>query len=165
MISIRRVSLGGGYRYLIELGRGRRREPGTVEGSRPLLRLDGHPAGRLSRAGLADLDGGRGVEKGSQVSEEHLFNMLVALSDPVSGEPRRSRPSSPCRETVRRSPASTSLSVRASRSRSAWALARRGHEKRHRGVSPPSDRLRHLLRRSATSSTPVRGRTASSKRT
>ena len=46
-------------------------------------------------SGLADLDGGKGIEPGSQVSEEHLWNMLVACSDPVSGEtigslPRRS---------------------------------------------------------------------------
>ena len=37
-------------------------------------------------AGLAALDGGSGVEKGSVVSEEHLFNLLGMCADPVTGE-------------------------------------------------------------------------------
>jgi conjugative relaxase-like TrwC/TraI family protein len=43
-------------------------------------------------AGLASLDGGRGVEKGSAVSEEHLFNMLGMCADPVSGQPLGRQP-------------------------------------------------------------------------
>jgi conjugative relaxase-like TrwC/TraI family protein len=37
-------------------------------------------------AGLAALDDGRGVEKGSIVSEEHLFNLLGMCADPMTGE-------------------------------------------------------------------------------
>ena len=37
-------------------------------------------------AGLAALDDGRGVEKGSAVSEEHLFNLLGMCADPVTGK-------------------------------------------------------------------------------
>ncbi|MGH9067801.1 MAG: relaxase domain-containing protein, partial [Acidimicrobiales bacterium] len=44
--------------------------------------------------GLADLDGGRGVQAGSQVGEEHLENMLVALADPITGEPLGGGPAS-----------------------------------------------------------------------
>jgi conjugative relaxase-like TrwC/TraI family protein len=43
-------------------------------------------------AGLRSLDGGRGVEKGSAVSEEHLFNMLGMCADPVSGQPLGRQP-------------------------------------------------------------------------
>lgn len=95
MISIRRISLGGGFRYLIDsVARG----DGTTEPSSSLAAYyaeSGTPPGVFLGAGLADLDGGKGLEAGSQVSEEHLWNMLVACSDPVSGEtvgslPRRS---------------------------------------------------------------------------
>ena len=47
----------------------------------------GTPPGVFLGVGLADLDGGAGVESGTQVTEDHLFNMLVALCDPISGEP------------------------------------------------------------------------------
>jgi len=95
VISIRRISLGGGFRYLIDsVARG----DGTTEPSSSLAAYyaeSGTPPGVFLGAGLADLDGGKGLEAGSQVSEEHLWNMLVACSDPVSGEtvgslPRRS---------------------------------------------------------------------------
>jgi len=95
VISIRRISLGGGFRYLIDsVARG----DGTTEPSSSLAAYyaeSGTPPGVFLGSGLADLDGGKGLERGSQVSEEHLWNMLVACSDPVSGEtigslPRRS---------------------------------------------------------------------------
>jgi conjugative relaxase-like TrwC/TraI family protein len=95
VISIRRISLGGGFRYLIDsVARG----DGTTEPSSSLAAYyaeSGTPPGVFLGSGLADLDGGKGLEAGSQVSEEHLWNMLVACSDPVSGEtvgslPRRS---------------------------------------------------------------------------
>ena len=95
MISIRRISLGGGFRYLIDsVARG----DGETEPSSSLAAYyaeSGTPPGVFLGSGLADLDGGKGLERGSQVSEEHLWNMLVACSDPVSGEtigslPRRS---------------------------------------------------------------------------
>ena len=49
-------------------------------------------------AGLAALDGGRGVEVRSAVKEEHLFNLLGMCADPITGQslgrpPIRSRSS------------------------------------------------------------------------
>ena len=46
----------------------------------------GTPPGVFLGAGLAALDDGRGVEKGSAVSEEHLFNLLGMCADPVTGK-------------------------------------------------------------------------------
>jgi conjugative relaxase-like TrwC/TraI family protein len=86
VISIRRVSLGGGYRYLIDSVAAGDGNPEPSKGLAHYYASTGTPPGVFLGAGLADLDGGRGIEKGSQVSEEHLFNMLVALCDPVSGE-------------------------------------------------------------------------------
>jgi hypothetical protein len=43
-------------------------------------------------AGLAALDGGRGVEAGSPVSEENLFNLLGMCADPVTGTPLGRQP-------------------------------------------------------------------------
>ena len=83
MISIRRISLGGGYRYLMDsVAAG----DGVTERSNDLTRYyasSGTPPGVFLGAGLADLDGGRGVENGSQVSEEHLAAMLAGLADPI----------------------------------------------------------------------------------
>jgi conjugative relaxase-like TrwC/TraI family protein len=87
VISIRRVSLGGGYRYLIDSVAAGDGNPEPSKGLAHYYASTGTPPGVFLGAGLADLDGGKGVEKGSQVSEEHLFNMLGKLSDPVSGEP------------------------------------------------------------------------------
>lgn len=85
MISIRRISLGGGYRYLMEsvaVG------DGDAERSSSLSRYyasSGTPPGVFLGAGLNDLDGGRGVRAGSQVSAKHLEAMLAGLADPISG--------------------------------------------------------------------------------
>ena len=87
VISIRRVSLGGGYRYLINSVAAGDGNPEPSKGLAHYYASTGTPPGVFLGAGLAELDGGKGVEKGSQVSEEHLFNMLGKLSDPVSGEP------------------------------------------------------------------------------
>jgi conjugative relaxase-like TrwC/TraI family protein len=88
VISIRRISLGGGFRYLMEsVAAG----DGAGQGPGPLARYyvsSGTPPGRFVGAGLADLDGGRGVEAGGEVTEEHLRLMLAGLADPVSGESR-----------------------------------------------------------------------------
>ncbi|HVA75359.1 MAG TPA: MobF family relaxase [Acidimicrobiales bacterium] len=87
LISIRRVSLGGGYRYLIDSVAAGDGNPEPSKGLAHYYASTGTPPGIFLGAGLADLDGGSGIDKGSQVSDEHLFNMLVALCDPVSGEP------------------------------------------------------------------------------
>jgi conjugative relaxase-like TrwC/TraI family protein len=95
VISIRRVSLGGGYRYLINSVAAGDWNPEPSKGLAHYYASTGTPPGVFLGAGLADLDGGKGVEKGSQVSEEHLFNMLGKLSDPVTGEPLGGRPTVP----------------------------------------------------------------------
>jgi conjugative relaxase-like TrwC/TraI family protein len=86
MISIRRISLGGGFRYLMEsVAAG----DGAAERSSPLSRYyasSGTPPGVFLGRGLGDLAGGAGIEVGSEVSPEHLERMLVELADPVSGE-------------------------------------------------------------------------------
>jgi hypothetical protein len=70
MISIRRVSLGGGFRYLMDsVAAG----DGNPEPSRGLSRYyaaSGTPPGVFCGAGLADLDDGRGIRPGSQVAED-----------------------------------------------------------------------------------------------
>jgi TrwC relaxase len=71
---------------------------GAADRSSPLTRYyaeSGTPPGRFLGAGLGDLDNGRGVEPGTQVTEEHLRLMLVALADPVSGEPVGGAPKAP----------------------------------------------------------------------
>jgi len=86
-ISIRRMSLGSGYKYLMEsVARG----DGAPDQSSPLTRYyadSGTPPGRFMGAGLAGLDNGNGVVAGIQVSEEHLFRMLGMVQDPITGEP------------------------------------------------------------------------------
>lgn len=85
MISIRRISLGGGYRYLMEsVAAG----DGAADRSNGLARYyatSGTPPGVFLGAGLADLDGGNGVEGGTVVTEAHLELMLAGLADPISG--------------------------------------------------------------------------------
>jgi conjugative relaxase-like TrwC/TraI family protein len=92
VISIRRISIGGGFRYLMNsVARG----DGAAEPSSSLAAYyaeSGTPPGVFLGSGLADLDGGKGLDRGSKVSEEHLRNMLVACRDPVSGEPVGSLP-------------------------------------------------------------------------
>jgi len=85
VISIRRISLGGGYRYLMEsVAAG----DGAADRSNGLARYyatSGTPPGVFLGAGLADLDGGNGVEAGTTVTEAHLEAMLAGLADPISG--------------------------------------------------------------------------------
>ena len=95
MISIRRISLGGGYRYLMEsvaVG------DGAAGRSNDLSRYyasSGTPPGMFLGAGLADLVGGRGVEGGSEVTEKHLEAMLAGCADPISGKAVGGKPKAP----------------------------------------------------------------------
>jgi len=52
----------------------------------------GTPPGVFLGAGLAGLDNGRGVEHGSEVTEQHLFNLLGMCADPVTGQPLGRQP-------------------------------------------------------------------------
>ena len=98
VLSIRRMTLGSGYRYLMEsvaAGDGVRHQATSLA---DYYAASGTPPGVFLGAGLAALDGGRGVEIGSEVSEQHLFNLLGMCADPITGEPLgrppiRSRPS------------------------------------------------------------------------
>jgi conjugative relaxase-like TrwC/TraI family protein len=94
-VSIRRMTTGSGFRYLMEsVARG----DGAVERSSPLTRYyaeSGTPPGRLLGGGLAGLAGGAGVEAGTQVSEEMLRNMLERVVDPVTGQPLGRKPRTP----------------------------------------------------------------------
>jgi TrwC relaxase len=94
LISIRRVSLGGGYRYLLRSVAAGDGAGGTNALAR-YYAASGTPPGVFMGAGLAHLDGGRGVAPGTQVSEEHLERMFVACADPVSGEPLGAAPKAP----------------------------------------------------------------------
>ena len=97
VLSIRRMTLGSGYRYLMEsvaAGDGVRQQTMSLA---DYYAASGTPPGVFLGAGLAALDGGRGVEIGSEVSEQHLFNLLGMCADPISGRPwgiRRSARSS-----------------------------------------------------------------------
>ena len=92
VISLRKMTLGSGYRYLMEsvaAGDGGRNQSTSLSA---YYAESGTPPGVFLGAGLASLDGGQGVEKGSAVSEEHLFNILGMCADPVSGQPLGRQP-------------------------------------------------------------------------
>ncbi|WP_420805228.1 MobF family relaxase, partial [Intrasporangium chromatireducens] len=86
-MSIRRMTLGAGYRYLMSSvaradAAGRTSDPLTA-----YYTAEGTPPGRFLGKGLAGLDCGRGIEPGTTVTEEHLWRMLGMLQDPVTGHP------------------------------------------------------------------------------
>ena len=84
---MRRISLGGGFRYLMDsvaVGDGAAERPESLAA---YYAASGTPPGVFLGSGLAALAGGRGVEKGSAATEEHLYNMLGLCCDPVTREP------------------------------------------------------------------------------
>ena len=87
MISIRRIGLGGGFRYLMESVAAGDQGSRPADGLAAYYAATGTPPGRFLGAGLRDLDGARGVDVGSPVSEVHLRRMLGEMCDPVSGDP------------------------------------------------------------------------------
>jgi conjugative relaxase-like TrwC/TraI family protein len=123
MLSIRRMTLGSGYRYLMEsvaAGDGVRHQSISLAN---YYATSGSPPGVFLGAGLAGLDGGAGIEIGSEVSEEHLFNLLGMCADPITGQPL-GRP--PVRSSAknRKPVAGFDLTFSPSKSIStAWALA------------------------------------------
>jgi len=91
-VSIRRMSLGSGFAYLMNsVARG----DAAIATSSPLTRYyaeSGTPPGRFVGSGLAGLDRGRGLPAGTVVSEEALWRMLGMMADPVTGLPLGRRP-------------------------------------------------------------------------
>ncbi len=86
MISLRRMTLGSGYRYLMEsvaVGDG---ALGRTSNLTHYYATSGTPPGVFLGAGLRGLDDGRGVMPGSQVTEQHLFNLLGMCADPITGK-------------------------------------------------------------------------------
>ncbi|MHB1534142.1 MAG: relaxase domain-containing protein [Acidimicrobiales bacterium] len=84
--------MGSGFKYLMDsivVGDGK---PDQSSNLTRYYAKSGTPPGVFLGTGLADLDGGNGVEHGSQVSEEHLQNMLGLIVDPVSSEPLGAAP-------------------------------------------------------------------------
>ena len=88
MMTIRRISLGAGYRYLMEsvaVGDGAKGQPSDLVA---YYAASGTPPGIFMGAGVVAL----GLEPGQTVTEEHLFRMLGLLADPVTGQPLGSSP-------------------------------------------------------------------------
>lgn len=88
MMTIRRISLGAGYRYLMEsvaVGDGAIGAPSDLVA---YYAATGTPPGIFLGAGVAGL----GLERGETVTEEHLFRMLGLLADPLTGQPLGSTP-------------------------------------------------------------------------
>jgi len=87
MMTIRRLSIGAGYKYLLKsiaVGDG----PEGADKS-DLVRYyseSGTPPGVFLGAGLVGLDNGRGVAVGQSVTAENLQRMLQDCADPITGE-------------------------------------------------------------------------------
>ena len=87
MMTIRRLSVGSGYKYLLKsiaVGDG---PEGTDKSN--LVRYyseSGTPPGAFLGAGLVGLDDGRGVAIGQSVTAENLQRMLQDCADPITGE-------------------------------------------------------------------------------
>ena len=85
-MSIRRMSLGAGYRYLMSSVA---RADGDGSAASALTRYyagSGTPPGRFLGRGLAGLAAGLGVTVGSTLTEKQFWRMLGMLQDPVTGE-------------------------------------------------------------------------------
>ena len=92
MISLRRMTLGSGYRYLMEsvaVGDG---APGHSSNLTRYYADVGNPARRvLGRRPGRPRRRPRG-RAGSQVTEQHLFNLLGMCADPITGQPLGRQP-------------------------------------------------------------------------
>jgi conjugative relaxase-like TrwC/TraI family protein len=95
VVSIRRVSLGSAYRYLLKsvaAGDGAAERPSSLS---RYYASSGTPPGVFIGSGLSALDDSRGVKVGTLVTEEHMANMFAAMADPVSGKPVGGVPKAP----------------------------------------------------------------------
>ncbi len=80
------MTLGSGYRYLMEsvaVGDG---ALGHTSNLTRYYATSGTPPGVFLGSGLGGLDDGRGIEPGSAVTEQHLFNLLGMCADPITGK-------------------------------------------------------------------------------
>jgi conjugative relaxase-like TrwC/TraI family protein len=121
MITLRRMALGAGFRYLMKsVAAG---DGGADPGS-GLVRYyseSGTPPGIFLGAGLAALGDGEAINRGEMVSEERLWRMLGVLADPLTGRPVGSVPRAGHKGTA---VAGFDLTFSPSKSVSvAWALA------------------------------------------
>lgn len=130
-MSMRRMTLGAGFRYLMSsVARADRQGP-TADPLTAYYTQEGTPPGRFLGSGLAGLDGGKGVVPGSVVTEDRLWRMLGMLQDPVTGQPLGRAPAADgpaCRDAGRPRPSRTvagfDLTFSAPKSVSvAWAMA------------------------------------------
>nr|WP_270889348.1 relaxase domain-containing protein [Pedococcus sp. 5OH_020] len=111
-MSMRRMTLGAGFRYLMSSVARADREGPTADPLTAYYSQEGTPPGRFLGSGLAGLDGGNGVEPGSVVTEEQLWRMLGMLQDPITGQPLGRAPAADrpaCRDTGRPRPVSRTV--------------------------------------------------------
>lgn len=85
-MSIRRMTLGAGYAYLMS-SVARADEGRGASGLTAYYAATGTPPGRFVGAGLAGIGAGEGIAAGQLVSEEQLWRMLGMLQDPLTGQP------------------------------------------------------------------------------
>jgi conjugative relaxase-like TrwC/TraI family protein len=83
-MSIRPMTLGAGYRYLMS-SVARADEGHSAAALTAYYAASGTPPGRFLGSGLAGLNDGAGVRVGATVSEEQLWRMLGMLQDPLTG--------------------------------------------------------------------------------
>jgi conjugative relaxase-like TrwC/TraI family protein len=87
VISLRRLSVGAGYKYLMHsIAAGDGPLNHDVTSLENYYRASGTPPGRFLGRGLSSLDNGMGVAEGTIVEDEHLRRMLHECADPITGE-------------------------------------------------------------------------------
>lgn len=92
MMSLRRLSIGAGYKYLMQsIASGDGRHYGGHADLEAYYHATGTPPGRFLGRGLVALNHGDGVEPGTVVQDEHLRRMMKELADPITGEPLSAR--------------------------------------------------------------------------
>ena len=92
MMSIRRLSIGAGYKYLMQsIAAGDGLKFGGHGDLEKYYHATGTPPGRFLCRGLAALNHGEGVAAGTEVTDEHLRRMMKELADPITGEPLSTR--------------------------------------------------------------------------
>ena len=87
MMTIRRLSIGSGYKYLLKsIAVGDSPEGADKSDLVRYYSETGTPPGVFFGAGLVGLDDGRGVAIGQSVTAENLQRMLQDCADPITGE-------------------------------------------------------------------------------